>query len=174
MRVSCVRVGLSLMAGVFLSGCDFVSMEHVPSGEVIRGWIQRFLVSPYQIQGVYRNMDIDSLVFTYTTKLDGEAAFWSGLQEGLQGSRWAEAELRGPVREYRRTYRKGEGDAERPDMSIFTSFEVARVFFEPKSRTVVVGYVQADGSSKDTKFEDTGECKWAEKAIWPRFRDLVV
>lgn len=58
-------------------------------------------------------------------------------------------------------------------MAIFSSFEVARIAFDPKSRTAVVAYVQADGSSKDTKFEDCGESKWAEKAIWPRFQNLI-
>ncbi|MBI5503988.1 MAG: hypothetical protein HY899_04255 [Deltaproteobacteria bacterium] len=133
----------------------------------------RFLVSADQIQGVYRNLDVDSLVFTYSSRVDGEAAFWSGLEAGLRSSRWTETVRRGAMREYRRSYPKGEGDAERPDMAIFSSFEVARVFFDGKAKTVVMAYVQADGSSEDTKFEDTGESKWAEKTIWPGFRDLV-
>jgi hypothetical protein len=56
---------------------------------------------------------------------------------------------------------------------MFSSFEVARIAFDSKSRTAVVAYVQADGSSKDAKFEDSGESEWAEKAIWPRFRNLI-
>jgi hypothetical protein len=87
------------------------------------------------------------------------------LEEGLEGPRWTEFERRGAMREYRRSYRQGECDAERPDMATFSSFEVALVFFDPKSRTVVMAYVQADGKTKDMKFEDTDEGKWAEKAI---------
>ncbi len=123
MRMHRIQVFAGLMGVILLSGCDFMSMEQVPSSEAIRGWMARFLVSPDQIHGVYRNLDIDSLVFTYTSKVDGEVAFWSRLEDGLQGSRWTEAERRGAMREYRRSYRKGEGDAERPDMAIFSSFE---------------------------------------------------
>jgi len=162
------------MAVILLSGCDFLSMEQVPGPEAIRGRMGRFLVNPDQIRGVYRNLDVDSLVFTYTARVDGDAAFWYRLEEGLQGSRWIEAERRGAMREYRRTFREGECDAERPDLAIFSSFEVARVFFDPTSQTVAMAYVQADGRSSDTKFEDTGESQWAEKAIWPRFLDLVL
>ncbi|MFN7138945.1 MAG: hypothetical protein ACK4UN_06380 [Limisphaerales bacterium] len=168
---------LHLLAGVIgvflLIGCG-PSMDQVPSSESIRKRMGRFLVNPDDIQGVYRNLDVDSLVFTYSSKVEGEAAFWSGLEERLKDSRWTEADRLGAVREYRRSYRKGEVNAERPDMAIFSSFEVARVAFNTESRTAVVAYVQADGSSKDTKFEDTGESKWAEKAIWPRFRDLIL
>jgi hypothetical protein len=104
-----------LLAGVIgaflLIGCG-PSMVQVPSSEAIRGWMGRFLVSPDEIQGVYRNLDVDSLVFTYSSKVEGEAAFWSGLAEGMKGSRWAETARQGMVREYRRSYRKGEGDRE--------------------------------------------------------------
>ncbi|AUB84572.1 hypothetical protein [Candidatus Thiodictyon syntrophicum] len=173
MRGLRIHIFVGLMAVILLSGCDFLSLEQVPGPEAIRGRMGRFLVNPDQIRGVYRNLDIDSLVFTYTARVDGETAFWGRLEEGLQGSRWTETERRGAMREYRRSYREGECDAERPDLAIFSSFEVARVFFDPTSQTVAMAYVQADGRSSDMTFEDTGESQWVEKAIWPRFRDLV-
>lgn len=173
MRTCRIQVLSSVMTAIFLSSCDFISMEQVPSSEAIRGWMGRFLVSPDQVQGVYRNLDVDSLVFTYTSAAEGESAFWSTLEQNLHGSRWNESDRQGTLREYRRSYRKNEHDVERPDMAIFSSFEVVRIVFDSKSRRAVVAYVQADGSSNDTKFEETGEGKWADKAIWPRFRDLV-
>jgi hypothetical protein len=75
--------------------------------------------------------------------------------------------------EYRRNFEKGECCVDRPDMAIFASFEVTRVAFDPTTTKAVVAYVQADSASDNTTFERTGEGEWAEKAIWPRFQNLV-
>lgn len=168
-----IRPIFVLSAALMVVGCNLLSDEQVPSSEAIREWMGRFLVEADQIQGVYRNLDIDSLVFTYRSNVDEEAAFWGGLEAGLQDSRWNATLRRDALREYRRSYRKGEDDGERPDMAIFNSFEVARVFFDPESHTVIIGYIQADGDSEENRFEDTGESDWADKALWPRFEALV-
>jgi len=74
--------------------------------------------------------------------------------------------------EFQRRFAKGETAPDRPDMAMFVSLEVARLSFNPTNRRVVVAYVQADSMKDVARLEDTGEGKWAEKAIWPKFSEI--
>lgn len=160
------------MLAATLGGCDALNMDSVPDEKVIREWVGPFLVEADQIKGVYRNLDVDSLVLTYHTAAKTEKDFSDALSSALKNTRWKKAEDVTDLIEFRRSFKKGEQSAERPDMAMFASFEVVRLGFDPRGGTVVVAYVQADESSNVSRFEDTSEGRWAEKAIWPKFNEL--
>lgn len=164
-------IAIGLLTVTF-AGCEFMSMETVPKPEIIKKWMGDFLIEPDQITGVYRNIDVDSLVFTYKTGVRTRPDFENALSSALQNSKWRQSTNVTEYMEFRRSFQKGETSEDRPDMAIFSSFEVARLAFAPDSRTVVVAYVQADASEKVTCFESTGEGKWADRVIWPKFNEL--
>jgi hypothetical protein len=118
-----------------------------------------FLVRADQVEGIYGNEDVDSMIFKYRTSVESESELRDALSEAIEGSEWRETSAGDKFLEYRRTVRR--------------SFEVVRIDLMEPSRTVVVAYVQADGSRSDAAFEDTGESRWAARNIWPRFHDLV-
>ena len=139
-----------------------ISMETVPGPDVVKDWMGEFLVEADQIQGVYRNMDIDSLVFTYQTTAESEDAFWVALLSRLQGTGWLKSSSGATFREFYRIERSG----------LFWSAEVARIAFTV-TNTVVVAYVQDDPFRATPISRETGVGKWAEKVIWPKFKELV-
>jgi hypothetical protein len=134
-------------------------MEFVPDTEMIKRTLDMFLVRADQVEGIYGNEDVDSMIFKYRTSVQSESELRGALSIAIEGSEWRETSAGGEFLEYRRTLRR--------------SFEVVRLSFLEPTRTVVVAYVQADGSRNDVAFEDTGESRWAAKNIWPRFHDLV-
>lgn len=126
--------------------------------------MEPFLIEAGEINGEYRNLDVDSLVFTYRTAVQTESEFCGALSSALLGSKWERSiEVTDSI-EFRRSVKKGD--------ALFASYELVRIGFCPADRTVVVAYVQADSPSDDLQFEDTGESKWAEQVIWPRFNAL--
>lgn len=131
-----------------------------------------FLIESGQITGVYQNLDVDSLIFTYSTAVKTKAEFEKALSSALQDSNWQRSTTDIAFVEFRRSFRKGEKSEDRPDMAIFSSFEVTRLAFAPERGVVVVAYVQADSSGDVSHFEDTGNGKWAKKVIWPKFNEL--
>jgi hypothetical protein len=147
-----------------------MDLEVVPSSQVIEKWLGDFLVDADNIQGIYRNVDIDSLLFTYRTAINEERNFRNALSKKLQDSRWKETEGHGFI-EYRRRFEKGEVADDRVDMPIFFSYEVVRIGFS--AGRVVVAYVQADTSEDVRIFEKSGEGQWAKEVIWPQFEELL-
>jgi hypothetical protein len=162
---------LSVMA-MCLTGCSLLTMEEIPSPELIKKWMGPFLIEADQIKGVYRNLDVDSLIFTYGTAVQTEGEFRNALSSALVNSRWQRSTSATDFIEFRRTFAKGDTSEDRPDMAMFASFELARLSFNPAERKVVVAYVQADTSKSVTRFEDTSEGEWAERVIWPKFNEL--
>jgi len=165
-------VELTFILAVFVTGCTVITMEETPTPEVIEKWMGDFLIEPDQITGVYRNLDVDSLVFTYKTESTTAPAFEDALSSALQNSKWRRSQNVTDCIEFRRSFQKGERSDDRPDMAMFSSFEVAKLALAPDNTTVVVAYVQADGSGDETCFENTGEAKWADQVIWPKFDKL--
>jgi len=158
------------VTGLFTCVIACMDMEVVPSSEVIEKWLGDFLIEADDIQGIYRNLDVDSLLFTYRTAVTEERDFRNALSMKLQDSRWKETEGHGFI-EYRRQFDKGEKAVDRLDMPIFYSFEVARIGFS--AGRVVVAYVQADTSEDVGVFEESGEGQWAKEVIWPQFEELL-
>jgi len=134
-------------------------MEYVPDAEIIERNMATFLVHADRLEGVYGNEDVDSMIFRYRTSVNSGSGLRDALSTAIEGSEWEETSTSDGSMEFRRSVRR--------------SFEVVRVVFVEPAQTVFVAYVQADGSWKDDTFEDTGEGKWAEKNIWPRFGAVV-
>ena len=150
-------------AVLIAGGCGFFGKEAVPSAEQIRKWAAPFLVNEHTMKGVYRSLDVDSLVFTYRTSVETETAFWLALSNKLSQAGWTESNVTVNFREFQRI---------RPRRGALSSTEAARVAFTG-SHTIVVAYVQADSSKKIPVFHETGESKWADKVIWPKFEELI-
>ncbi len=145
-------------------------MGDIPSEDIIRKWGDNkpVIIEPIKITGVYRNMDIDAVVFKYTTSMNKEN-FWTSLQSNLQETKWQLISEPSDFRTYERRFSKGAIPPGSPDMAIFSSAELLKVEYRSDKHMVIVGYVQADSSEKDISFAETDEAKWAEKEIWPRF-----
>ena len=167
--VHLLLLGTSLAAA--LVGCK----SRIPTAADIKAYqaLDPFLVAETDIRGVYENIDVDSLVFTYTTSVASEDELWKRLEENLRGSRWEELAKRGAVRQFERTYRRGETAPGRPDMPLFSSAELMRIAYLPRTREVVVGYIQADCSEEEVSFRDTAESRWGDRFIWPQFDRLL-
>lgn len=173
MRYARIQIPMMLATLTMLfTGCSIITMEQVPSTDLIKKWMGSFLIEADQIKGVYRNLDIDSVVFTYRTGATTEQDFAESLVDNLADSKWQRQTEVTDFIEFRRVFAKGDTTAERPDMAIFTSLELVRLSFNPTNRTVTVAYVQADTSKNVSRFEETGEGKWAERTIWPKFDQL--
>lgn len=80
-----------------------LTMEQVPSAELIKNWVGAFLVDAENIKGVYRNLDVDSLVFTYHTSAQTEEDFCNALALSLEKSKWQRTSNCIDFIEFRRT-----------------------------------------------------------------------
>lgn len=146
-----------------------VEMERVPTATEIQQWqaLQPFVLQADSITGVYRNHDVDAVVFEYNSNVGDVTEFWRLLQEGARSAGWAQATDGAVQRDsrYQMFYRfKPKGEL------WFSSAEELRVAYQ--SGRVAVAYVQSDqdGDSKPVK---ASEGRFAEKHIWPRFFDLL-
>ena len=151
------------LVATVLVGCK----SRTPSPADIKAYkaVTPFLIRETSIRGVYWNIDVDSLVFTYTTSIAVEEDFWQRLAERIKGSQWHELEPGGRIRQFERTLPRGE--------AMFSSAEHLRIAYLDDKRTVVVAYVQADSSEEETSFSETNEARWADKWIWPMFDELL-
>ncbi|MGL4423037.1 MAG: hypothetical protein ACRCZF_20405 [Gemmataceae bacterium] len=140
------------------------SMSYVPTAEQVqaREDFRSFLVEPYNVEGVYANMDVDSAVFRYTTTAD-EAAFWRRVEEQAVAAGWAVVAPEGAVMRFQRVI---------PPVGEQVSWwvEELRVRYRPSDRRVVVGWVQADPRQAVAGLAECFEAEFAERAIWPHLR----
>jgi hypothetical protein len=161
---------LELVVGVVflvvsLASFDPMPMDYVPTAGLIKqhGGVQPFLQGAQDVQGVYGNHDVDSLVFTYRTQIAAPAEFWQRVDEAGEQAGWTPLTETGDVRRYERAYAT----------RLLSSAEAARVALDPKSGVVAVGWLQWDGVAPDASFTDTRGAAWAEEVIWPKFRDSL-
>ena len=73
-----------------------IAMERVPSADEIQKWsaLQPFVIQPSSITGVYQNIDTDSVVFHYSTRLTDPTAFWRELHNQARSSGWVHLDRR--------------------------------------------------------------------------------
>ena len=158
---SSVVVGLLAVAG-----CGLLGKGYVPDAEEVRRFHSAFLIEETGIRGVYGNMDVDSVVFTYQTDAADEATFWGRLHQQVEAKGWRLVDEQDSSRRYERIIR-------RTGRQVYHSAEETRIAYEAPPEPVVVAYVQADTSTLPVTFADTDEGKWANGAIWPKFQELV-
>lgn len=167
---------ISLILMIFLhpSGCSWLSMEDIPSEEGIRKWrsTRPFIIEPVSITGIYRNMDMDAIVFRYVTTLN-EDVFWERLQSGLRETKWWRVSNQPGTQTYERIFSKNDNAADRPDMAPFFSIEHLKIAYSTTDHRVTIGCIQADFSEDPIDFAGTDAAKWAEKIIWPRFAQAL-
>ena len=142
-------------------------MTDVPDEREIRRYqrLKPFILEDETVTGIYRNHDVDSLVFTYRTRLDSPETFWRGLDNELVDSKWVQLEAKPLLRRYEKVIPRGD--------EMFCSSEEVRVGFCKDQRTVVVTWVQGD-TLKDVKsFSEADESRFAEQQVWPIFQKLL-
>ncbi len=134
-----------------------MDMEYTPTAEDVRArsrWVAAFIAHPQVIEGIYINMDVDSIVFRYTTTAPAEKV-WSQVAAQAAGTGW-KLQSRSPQQHvFVRTNGAVAGTEE------------ARVTFA--RGTVVVGWIQVDhlhtGEACDSRSEDG----FARRTLWPRY-----
>jgi hypothetical protein len=158
---SCLVIGM-----VVVAGCDLLSKDRVPDAEEVRRFHSAFLVEETGIRGVYGNMDVDSVVFTYQTNAADETTFWDKLHEQVEARDWRLVDDQDSFRRYERII-------PRTGQQGYHSAEEARIAYKAPPEPVVVAWVEADTSTLPDTFADTDEAQWANGAIWPKFQELV-
>lgn|GEM_PF-6341077 len=164
-----ITVGFLVVA---LAGCDFLNMEAVPSPEAIEHWAGEFLIEADQIEGVYENLDVNSVIYTYKTGIRTRPDFEKALLSALQATKWRRSTNVTEYLEFHRSYWPGENSEDRPIILRFYRVAVARHAFNPESRTVIVALAETDTIKRNATFESTTPGKWAKKKFWPRFDAL--
>ncbi len=148
-----------------------IAMERVPSADEIQKWsaLQPFVIQPSSITGVYQNIDTDSVVFHYSTRLTDPTAFWRELHNQARSSGWvhlAAAAETNSSREYETFQRL----APRGELW-FSSAEELRVAY--RRDRIVVGYVQSDQQGDPKPVSQASEGRFANRELWPRFMALL-
>jgi hypothetical protein len=140
------------------------SMSYVPTAEQVlaRKEFRPFLIEPSNVEGVYANADVDSVVFRYTTAAD-EPEFWRRIEWQIAGSSWVAVAPEGAVRRFQRVI---------PPVGQQVSWWVdeLRVRYRPADRSVAVGWVQADPRQAVAGLSECSEAGYAERAIWRHLR----
>ncbi|MEX2138425.1 MAG: hypothetical protein WD894_04145 [Pirellulales bacterium] len=124
-----------------------------------------FIVDHTEVNGVYGNNDVDSVVFTYITELE-ESAFWKALDWFAKRDGWKLRKSRPSHRRYLRVIPKTGRD-------VFHSVAEVRVAYWPAHRTVVVAWVRADTSKLPDQLPTGAQGAFAEEIVWPKFDALV-
>ena len=162
---------VSLVIAWTVACVSCISMDRIPSASEIREWpaLEPFVLQPAAVTGVYQNIDIDSVVFHYTTNLTAEDEFWRTLQQQAALAGWQHVEGVASVphlRKYETFLRlKPKGELG------FSSAEELRIAYSPTR--VVVAYVQSDQNGNPKPVSQASEGRFADREIWPRFSQLV-
>lgn len=139
-------------------------IEYVPSTKEVRSLLGPFLIKPERIRGIYKNTDIDSMVFIYYTTIKTREDFFKALSSTLNIYQWELWDNNSKFYEYRRRRQAGE-------KGIFYSLSKVRVCYIPETRKVVVAYINE--LLKNGKcFDDSPAGELAKTKIWPMFFGL--
>ena len=55
----------AIVALTLLAGCRALTLDYVPKAEHLRQSHSTFMIVESDVQGIYGNMDVDSVIFTY-------------------------------------------------------------------------------------------------------------
>jgi len=158
----------SIVLAILSGAC--VEMERVPTPTEITSWpsLQPFLLRPTIVTGVYRNLDIDSVVFHYTSEIRDETEFWRQLKLQAQAAGWVHRDRRSSDRG--ETYETFERVKKRGELW-FSSAEELRIAFQLDR--IAVAYVQSDQEGQPKSVAEESEGRFADEQIWPRFAELL-
>jgi hypothetical protein len=159
--------GLAVMASALLAACDFLSMEYIPRADDLRRNHSTFMIAESNLRGVYGNVDVESVIFTYTSAAQDSDEFWDAIHENAESAGWKLTYEEPDLRRYERII-------PRTGYQVLHSAEETRIAYNSTTKVVTVAWVQAYPSTLPDRFSDTGEeATWAEEAIWPQFRRLL-
>ena len=160
-----ITLVLLLILQLLSCGKEF-RMDYVPTPEQVKSTLPEFFIDESQIEGLYGNMDIDSMIFRYTYKVSTQAsaeAILSTIAENAQKKGWKLSKKQPTRLIFNRFGPRGK----------FFSSEEVRVEIVQKKLRVYVAWVQADSRKPVLRFEDTGESKFANRVIWPKLKAYV-
>lgn len=143
---------------IALAGCDFLSMDYVPTHEQITKWFPALLVDATNIKGIYGNQDVDSSVFSYETTAKAPL---QQISASLQSEGWKQQSGEESELSFERLR------APKPGAMPFHSLEIARVFHA--GHKVCVGYLQLDSASGTFDRAKDVESRWATNTLWPKY-----
>ena len=168
--VSMKRIPL-LVAACTLASTACISMERVPTASEIREWraLEPFVLQPASVTGVYRNIDIDSIVFHYRANVTTEREFWRTVREQAAAAGWQhvdDVESSSTPRKYETFQRlKPKGEL------FFSGAEELRIAYS--LTRVVVAYVQSDQLGDPEPVSQASTGGFADREIWSRFTRLL-
>lgn len=144
-----------------IAGCDLLDMDYKPSAEQLRAStsVADLIVAPMHIEGIYGNVDVDSLVFRYTPARPIDQA-WSTITVQASCAGWT-LQNESPQRLVLRRVRVG---------GAFPSTEQVRIC--RTTQDIVVGYVQVD-HLHEKGCHRWSEDRFAENTLWPIFEQAV-
>lgn len=151
---------------IVAAGCDAFKMDYIPSAAEITTSHGTFLVAPQAVTGHYANMDVDAVVFSYTSGTANPDTFWQSLDLAAESAKWKCTQVTPDQRHYERRIPK-------TDSMKYHSTEQVRVSYDSTHSTVVVAWVQADSIWAVEGFSQTSESSFADSAVWPRFNALA-
>lgn len=146
-----------------LAGCDALKMDYVPTEEQIRKHYSAMLVEPISIQGIYANIDVDSVVFSYKSN---NLSFQSRIIERLQAEKWHLQAISGSEIVATKSKPPGQGELQ------FYTLQLVKLSMNQGK--VCVGYLQIDTNSEANMQTETVETKWASEKLWPKYESCKI
>ena len=120
---------------VLATGCDSLSMNVKPTAQQIEHSHAEWLVEHSQLEGINRNLDVDSILLKYVTTSETPAEFWGEVHKNAAAENWKIIEDLPDSKRYQRIIpRTGE--------IVFHSAEETRITY--KNDEVFVAWIQAD------------------------------
>jgi len=130
-----------------LMGCDSLKMDYIPTPDQIHEHFSSFLIDPIKIEGVYGNYDVDSVLFTYTSKNNEPI---KELSKSLVSKQWIMHK------------------SSRTEAILYKTEKGLEVVKAGKGRSnLCIAWLQADGANSINA--QTSETKWAKKHFWPKY-----
>ena len=152
---------------VIFNACYQLDMDYVPTPPQLResNWYSEFIIDETNLQGIYGNQDVDSVIFTYATNIADETSFWTLLDKIARDHHWKALPVEDNVRRYERIIPRTENIR-------YHSAEEVRIACRSETMTITVAWVQADELKLPEHFPKTGpEGSFAREVIWPKFNE---
>ena len=164
-----IRIAIVTAIALAILVLVFVADDYVPTSEKLLSIYNPtacFIVNAQDVRGIYGNMDVDCVLYEYTTSVDPKE-FWNRLHQSATEVGWKLAEQNNNQRRYfiiiPATGKAVEHDAEE-----------VRVAFLESSNKVLIGWVQADTRVLPIDFpSESSEAAFADRFLWPRFERII-
>jgi len=158
---------LVVITMLYLLSCsEEAYMNYVPTHAQITKQLPEFITAGAQhIEGLYANMDIDSMLFRYNVETDEQMTIHnvlSEIQSKAEKARWKISGIEPAAIHFQRIEKRGK----------FFSAEEVRVAI-PQTSRVYVAWVQADSRKEISQFQDTSEARYAKRVVWPQLDSYI-